>query len=188
MEKSKHHTHSSKDPATNNLFERIQSEGWAHIKTIVDVVSEPILILENELRVLAANESFYQKFNVAPEATEKHFIYELGNGQWNIPSLRKHLEDIFSENKHFKGFEVEHEFPIIGRRIMVLNAREIHLSGDPEFKPIILLVIEDVTDIMNIAKFVSTHKNKQNSNLPEHTEHLEEQIEQLLVDMKTLNM
>lgn len=188
MDHSKHKTQSSTDPIPNNFFERIQTEGWTHIKTVVDVVSCPILILDTELRVLAANESFYRKFNVEPDVTEKHFVYELGDGQWDILSLRRHLEDILTVNKHFKGFEVECEFPTIGRRIMILNARQIHFKNDDTFQPIILLAIEDVTDIMSIAQSIAEDANGFNSKIMERTESLEIHIDQLQKEIDTLKI
>ena len=89
-------------------------------------------------------------------------IYELGDGQWNIPALKKLLEDILPKNTFFKGFEVVHEFPFIGRKVMILNARQIHFnenSNSKVFPPIILLAIEDVTEIMFIAEVLAGHAN-----------------------------
>src|SRR3989338_9775549 len=103
---------------------------------------EPVLVLEKDLRVMAANESFYQGFQVEQKDTANKVVYELGNGQWNIPALRKLLEDILPKNTFFKGFEVVHEFPFIGKKTMILNARQIHFNGDSageKFPPIILL-------------------------------------------------
>src|SRR5580698_6305371 len=93
-------------PVGADFFERLWEESWTYIRTVVDVVREPILILDKDLRVMAANESFYRMFQVESKDTEKRIIYELGNGQWNIPALRKLLEDILPKNTFFKGFEV----------------------------------------------------------------------------------
>ncbi len=95
------------------------------------------------LRVRTANRSFYQAFGVAPEETEGRLVYELGNGQWDIPRLRTLLEDILPHNTSFEGFEVEHDFPGLGRRVMVLNARRIYQEGN--HTELILLAVEDVT-------------------------------------------
>ena len=139
-----------------DFIKRFWDESWAYIKTVVDIVREPILILDKDLCVLAANESFYRTFQVEEKDTEKKLIFELGNGQWNIPALRKLLEDILPQNTFFKGFEVTHEFPLIGRRAMILNARQIHFkkeeAGLELFPPIILLAMEDVTEMMVIAE------------------------------------
>jgi len=112
-----------------DFFEHLWEQSWTYIKTVVDVVREPILILDNKLRVMAANESFYRTFQVSAKDTEERIIYELGNGQWNIPGLRKLLEDILPKNSFFKEFEVTHIFPVIGRKVMILNARQIHFKS-----------------------------------------------------------
>lgn len=96
-----------------NLF---WEKSWTYIKTVVDVVHEPVLILNAELCVMSANESFYKMFQVEEKDTENKLVYELGNGQWDIPALKKLLEDILPKNTFFKGFEVSHEFPFIGKR------------------------------------------------------------------------
>jgi PAS domain-containing protein len=153
----------------DDVIKRIWEESWTYIKTVVDVVREPVVILDKELRVMSANEPFYRTFQVEHADTEGKVIYELGDGQWNVPALRKLLEDILPNNTFFKGFEVTHDFPVIGKKMMVLNAREIHarpLSDDHQktlFPPIILLAIEDVTEIMLIADTlvgkVNTHRD-----------------------------
>ncbi len=168
-----------------DFFERLWEESWTYIKTVVDVVRQPILILDRDLRVMAANESFYGTFQVRPEDTEKKIVYELGNGQWNILSLQKLLEDILPKNTFFKGFEVTHEFPLIGRKVMILNARQIHskLSEDDDtsklFPPIILLAMEDVTEIMAVAETLAGHANQLESKLAERTQKLEIHIGKL---------
>src|ERR1700678_778096 len=88
---------------------------------IVDTVREPLLILDTTLRVRSANRAFYQTFHVSPGETEDRLIYELGNGQWDIPDLRTLLEEIVPKSSVFSDFELEHTFPIIGRRVMLLN-------------------------------------------------------------------
>lgn len=144
----------------SDCAERIGKECWLYIKTVVDIVREPVLILDGDLRVRAANESFYRTFQVEPKDTEKKIVYELGNGQWNIPALRRLLEDILPQNTFFKGFEVTHEFPFIGRKDMILNAREIHVSNgniSKVFPPIIFLAMEDVTSMMAVADTLAVH-------------------------------
>src|SRR3990167_7761061 len=129
----------------NDFLERLWEESWTYIKTVVDIVREPILILDKDLRVMAANESFYRMFQVEASDTEKRIVYELGKGQWDIPALRKLLEDILPKNTFFKGFEVSHDFPVIGRKVMILNARKIHRKEEGNskiFPPIILLAME----------------------------------------------
>src|SRR5690606_28210977 len=117
----------SPDAEFINLF---WEKSWVYIKSTVDVVREPVLILDKNLSVMAANESFYRLFQVEQKNTENKLVYELGNGQWDIPALRKLLEDILPKNTFFKGFEVSHEFPVIGHKNMLLNARQIHTKDD----------------------------------------------------------
>jgi len=117
-------------------------EGLA--QAIVETVREPVLILSGELRIKLANRSFYQTFQVSPEETENRLIYELGNHQWDIPKLRELLEDILPRNEQFHDFEVEHDFPNIGRRTMLINARRLR-QREPATE-LILLAIEDITE------------------------------------------
>src|SRR3989304_8570198 len=169
METTKNSMGKISKPIGTDFFERLWEESWIYIKTVVDVVREPILILDKDLRVMAANESFYHTFQVEPKDTEKRIVYELGNGQWNIPALRKLLEDILPKNTFFKGFEVAHEFPFIGRKIMILNARQIHIKEDTTFPPIILLAIEDVTEMMAVAETFAIHTKQMATKLTERT-------------------
>lgn len=166
----------------NHFWEK----SWTYIKTVVDVVREPVLILDKDLRVMAANESFYQVFQVDPKDTEKKIVYELGNGQWNIPALRKLLEDILPKNTFFKGFEVSHEFPSIGRKTMILNARQIHVEEDAAFPPIILLAIEDVTEMMDVAEMLARHTKQFEVKTGERMEKLEIYIKKLKEDIDKL--
>lgn len=176
-------------PVDTDFTERVWEESWTYIKTVVDIVREPILILDKNLRVMAANESFYRTFQVEPKDTEKKIVYELGNGQWNIPSLRKLLEDILPKNTFFKGFEVAHEFPFIGRKVIILNARQIHPKKDTVsgiFPPIILLAMEDVTDMMVIAETLAGHANQLEAKHTERTEKLETHIGKLEKEINEL--
>src|SRR3989338_2677387 len=141
MEENKNVPGQTLVPIGADFVDHFWEKSWTYIKTVVDVVREPVLILDKNLRVMAANESFYSMFQVEPKDTEKKIVYELGNGQWNIPELKRLLEDILPKNTFFKGFEVVHIFPFIGRRVMILNARQIHIKEDFAFPPIILLAI-----------------------------------------------
>jgi two-component system CheB/CheR fusion protein len=111
--------------------------------TIVESAREPILVLDSKLQVTAANPAFYRIFDVSREETEKRLIYELGNGQWNIPRLRELLEEIVPRNSRVDDFEMTHDFPRLGLREMVLNARRVEMQPG---HPFILLAIEDVTE------------------------------------------
>ncbi|MCA1795035.1 MAG: PAS domain-containing protein, partial [Desulfobacteraceae bacterium] len=111
---------------------------------VMGSVREPLLVLDTSLKVVSANPSFYQNFCVTPENTEGTLIYDLGNGQWDIPKLRELLEEILPQNAVFNDFEVEHSFEIIGPKIMHLNARKIYQESSQA--QLILLAIEDVTE------------------------------------------
>lgn len=113
-------------------------------QAIVDTVREPLLVLDEELRVVTASRSFYAAFKVNSQETEGTLLFELGNGQWNIPDLRKLLEDVIPRHTTIEKFEVEHEFPSIGRRTMLLNARKIFYEGNGATS--LLLAIEDDTE------------------------------------------
>src|SRR5665213_1273133 len=111
-------------------------------RDIVNTVREPLLILDTTLRVRSANRAFYQTFQVSSEETENRLIYELGNGQWDIPALRTLLEDVVPKSSVFNDFELEHTFPVIGRRVMLLNARKLKAGDHGE---LLVLAMEDVT-------------------------------------------
>jgi two-component system CheB/CheR fusion protein len=113
-------------------------------ESIVETVREPMVVLDGGFKVIFANKSFCRTFQVSKEETEERLIYKLGDGQWDIPELRKLLEEILPQNNKFEDFRVEHDFPGIGRKRMLLNARRIIGEiGDEGAK--ILLAIEDVT-------------------------------------------
>ena len=100
-------------------------------------------MLDGKLQVTLANPAFYRAFDVCREETERRLIYELGNGQWNIPKLRELLEEIVPRNSRVDDFEMSHDFPHLGTRDMLLNARRVELQPG---HPFILLAIEDVTE------------------------------------------
>ena len=108
-------------------------------KTFSDLAREPFLILDANLKVVGGNASFYRNFQVTKEETDNRKIYDLGNGQWDIPELKKELEEILPKDKVFNDFEVSHEFPKIGLRTMLLNAMKLDTTEQ------ILLAIEDIT-------------------------------------------
>src|SRR5437762_8635002 len=114
-----------------------------YAQNIVDTVREPLLILDATLRVRSGNRAFYQTFKVSLGETENRLIYELGNGQWDIPALRTLLEDIVPKSSVFNDFELEHTFPVIGRRVMLLNARKLQAGNHGE---LLVLAMEDVTE------------------------------------------
>jgi chemotaxis protein methyltransferase CheR len=119
-------------------------DGGALAQAIVDTVREPLLVLDEDLRVVSASRSFYLTFKVEPRDVYGRLIYALGDGQWNIPELRLLLEEILPKRTVMEAYEVEHDFSKIGRRTMLLNARAVF--NRRKAGSLILLAIEDVTD------------------------------------------
>jgi two-component sensor histidine kinase len=119
-------------------------DGLTLAQAIVDTVRESLLVLDADLRVVAASRSFYSTFKVDHQNVQGRLLYDLGDGQWNIPELRRLLEKILPEKSVMEAFEVQHEFEGIGRRTMLLNARKVFYEGSS--KAIILLAIEDATE------------------------------------------
>ncbi len=119
-------------------------EAREYAVNIINTVREPLIALDQDLRVVSASRSFYEVFKVNPTETVGQLIYDLGNKQWDIPSLRELLENILPQKATFDDYEVEHDFSDIGRRIMLLNARQIKRASGKE--RIILLAIEDITE------------------------------------------
>lgn len=114
-------------------------------RSIVETVREPLLVLDKNLRVLSANDSFYRNFQVTKKETENQLLSELGDRQWKLPKLLALLEEIVPKNTYFENYEMEHSFEKIGRRVMLLNARKI-LCESTGMEDMILLAIEDVTE------------------------------------------
>jgi two-component system CheB/CheR fusion protein len=118
----------------------LKAEGWrlraerrvqnalTYAEDIIATVQHPLIVLDAELRVQRANRSFYESFGVSEAETVNRFVYELGSGQWNIPRLRELLEDVLLQNHTFNNFEIDRDFPVIGPRSMLLNARRVRKS------------------------------------------------------------
>ena len=124
--------------------EKVSQEARIYAESIIDTVREPFVVLDKDLKVLSANRSFYSTFEVTPDETVGNLIYDIGNRQWDIPSLRTLLEEILPKNTQFNNYEVSHKFQTIGQKIMLLNARQIY--QEVIGTPIILLAIEDITE------------------------------------------
>lgn len=118
--------------------------GRAFANAIVDAVRVPLLVLDQDLRVLAANRSFYLAFHASPQDTLAQPFFALGDGQWDVPELRVLLEKVASDRALLEGYEVEHEFAGLGRRIMTLNAREVVCGANAPMT--VLLEIDDITE------------------------------------------
>src|SRR5580658_7719558 len=93
-------------------------------RSIVETVRHPLLVLDAAHRVVVANASFYRTFDTTSSATVSHDLFEIDGGQWDIPSLPKQLEGIMSDGA-FEDLEVKHNFPLMGARVMLLNARRV---------------------------------------------------------------
>ena len=128
---------------TAAALEEMASVTLLHAQGIVNTIRVPLVVLDASMHVLMANRYFYECFQVTPQETEACRLYDLGNGQWNIPALRHLLDAVLAHNSAFDDFEVTHTFPHIGSKSMLLNARPIgRTAGQP---PLLLLVIEDIT-------------------------------------------
>jgi signal transduction histidine kinase/CheY-like chemotaxis protein len=131
------------DVTDRRRSQRMLDQIQIYAQDVVDTVREPLLILDANLRVHSANRAFYQTFQVTVDETENQLVYQLGNGQWDIPALRTLLEDVVPMSSVFNDFELEHEFPVIGRRVMLLNARKLRQRNHAE---LLVLAMEDVTE------------------------------------------
>ncbi|MBK6540116.1 MAG: response regulator [Flavobacteriales bacterium] len=123
---------------------QVATEIHEYTASIVATVREPLLVLDADLRVQSASRSFYENFRVTPEGTENRLLYDLGNRQWDIPALRRLLEEVLPQENQVNDFSVEHEFEHIGKKTMLLNARRLIRATDQT--PLILLAIEDITE------------------------------------------
>ncbi len=119
-------------------------EAGNYAQAIIETLREPLVVLDCDLRVVSANQSFYDFFKVVPQETEKRLVYELGGHQWDIPALRTLLEEVLPKNALLQDFTVDAAFPLIGHRTMLLNARQIKGDADP-CPNLILLALEDIT-------------------------------------------
>ena len=149
----------------HELTEQAQKAEWALSKAlaygddIIATLREPFLVLDNDLRVRTANRSFYDSFHVSKEETENRLVYDLGNGQWDIPALRKLLDEVLSRNRSVYDFEVEHCFPTLGRKTMLLNARPF--PPDSKNPELILLAVYDVSVVRARAdELTNLHRRK----------------------------
>src|SRR5437764_1338091 len=131
------------DVTERRRADRLLAEIEAYAQNVVDTVREPLLMLDPTLRVRSANRAFYQTFRVSPEETEDRLIYQLGNGQWDIPALRTLLEDIVPQSSVFDDFELEHDFPSFPTRRSSDLARQLRAGSYTE---LLVLAMEDVTE------------------------------------------
>ncbi len=123
----------------------------AYAQSIINTVREPLVVLDENMKVISASRAFYTIFGVTKKNTERQIIYDLGNRQWDIPQLRALLRSVLKENKVFEGFQVEHDFPDLGQRVMLLNARRIYNGVGTTLN--ILLTMEDITGRTGLEAF-----------------------------------
>lgn len=151
-----------------------------YMETLVEVARESFLILDPNLRVISANPVFYQSFHVTREQTEYVLLYELGNGQWNIPELKKLMEEILPEKKVVKDYEVTHVFETIGEKTILLNARQI------DTVQLIVLAMEDITVKKSLEDRLAEHTKGLEIKVAERTAELEKRVKELEELNKTM--
>jgi PAS domain S-box-containing protein len=147
-----------RDASERRRQERQVQDALAYAEYIIATLREPFIVLDASLRVMTANRSFYQNFHVTPEETQGCLIYDLGNRQWDIPDLRKLLGEVLPHNHAFQDYEVDHDFPSIGQRTMLLNARRVLKPGN--CAELILLAIEDITDRKRLETALAASETK----------------------------
>ena len=130
--------------AERKRTEKAFAKAQEYTESIVETIREPLVVLTPGLKVITANRSFYETFQMAPKETEGILIFDVDNHQWDIPALRELLEEIIPRNSHFDNFEVDHVFPRIGQKKVLLNARQFYRKGKRTDR--ILLAFEDITD------------------------------------------
>ena len=151
-----------------------------YMETLVDVARESFLILDSRLRVISANPTFYQTFRVLPKKTENKLLYELGNGQWNIPVLKKLLEGVLPKKKVVNDYEVTHTFETIGEKTMLLNAKQL------DSVQLIILAIEDVTSRKQLEEKLAEYTKGLETTVAKRTGELSDRVKELESLNKTM--
>ncbi len=148
-----------RDISERRKTERALAISHTYSDDIIATLREPFLMLDSDLRVKTANRSFYDSFRVSKEETENRLVYDLGNGQWDIPGLRKLLDEVLSHSQSVHDFEVKHTFPTLGLKTMLLNARPF--PPDSKYPELILLAVEDVSALRERAdELAEANRNK----------------------------
>ncbi len=168
------------DEVKHNGSEEAKKLVLHYMQTLVEVARESFLILDARLVVISANPIFYEIFRVSPKETENKFIYELGDGQWNIAELRSLFEKILPEKKVVKDYEVTHVFENIGEKTMLLNARQI------DAVQLIILAIEDITERKGLEEKLATYTKELEIKVAERTKELADRIKELETLNKTM--
>lgn len=151
-----------------------------YMVTLVDVARESFLILDASLQVISANNIFYQTFRVKSAQTEKKLLWKLGNGQWNIPEFRKLLGEVLPKRKVVRDYEVTHIFEEIGRKTMLLNARQI------DSVQLIILAMEDITDKKSLEGKLAEYTEGLEIKVAEQTKELTDRVKELEAANKSM--
>jgi nitrogen-specific signal transduction histidine kinase len=151
-----------------------------YMKTLVDVARESFLILDSDLRVVEANPTFYDNFKVTSKETENVLVYKLGNGQWDIPELKKLLEEILPKKKEVRNYDVTHVFETIGEKTIVLNAKQIDSSQ------LIIIAMEDVTEKKGLEGKLAEYAKGLEIEVAKRTKELSDKIKELETLNKTM--
>jgi len=155
---------------------KIFEEGWTYIKYVIDIARESFLILDKDLKIISANETFYRTFLVNKKETEGQLIYNLGNKQWDNKKLKELLHDILPNKIFFRDFEIEHKFESIGKKVMLLNARMLFSNKEDSKEPVIILAIEDVTKERLLKEKLKTYSEELEEKVIARTSELEKRI------------
>jgi len=151
-----------------------------YMQALVEVARESFLILDADFRVASANPTFYQNFHVNPAQTENKLLYDLGNGQWNIPGLKLLMEKILPQKKVVKDYEVTHIFEKIGKKTILLNARQI------DSVQLIILAMENITERKELEEKIAEYIKNLEIKVTERTKDLANQIKELEALNKTM--
>lgn len=170
-------TRMERSKAEQKKLKESQKIALHYMQTLVEVARESFLILDAKLRVISANPIFYEVFQVSHKETENKFIYELGNGQWNIPELKKLLEEILPKKKMVKDYEVTHAFETIGAKTMLLNGSQI------DSVQLIILALEDITPRKLLEQKLAEYTKGLEAKVAERTKELADRVKEL----ETLN-
>lgn len=161
------------------------AEAREYAQNIVETVREPLIIMDGELKVISANKAFYKTFQVNSEETQGKFIYDLGNGQWDIPELRELLKDIITKADTLDDYEISHKFETIGEKTMLLNARRI--PPTPAKPRIILLAIEDVTEYKHMQREVSLNLTEKVNERTKQLDVVNSQLKEKISELEIFN-
>ena len=142
-------------PINDEELKKLWQENWSYIKTIVDISTEPALILDKKLSVITATKPFYEIFGLIKKETVGKTLSTVGDGQWNIVTLLTLLKEIQIKETTLKAFPVSAFFPLRGNKNMLLNARMIHNHKKVAHSSLVLIIIEDITEVMKVADQVA---------------------------------